>query len=186
VSANCIISCQTNAVRELNQQLIAEINAIFFNTPTKIENLDVAVAESSVRPLVQPPTKKFLQQVINERGTTLQINSAYRSLRSAVRRSVIRCLVSALGGATLALGLASAPVKAGEDCSAGRVCGTVVNQSTAPWAASVLIANDWNGTTGSGKKHWLSPGVNSSRVFWGTDAVRFTAGCSVQFTVDPA
>ena len=75
-----ITSCSTSAVRGLDQQLIAEINAIVPNALVSIEDLNVAATGSSVWPLVQPPAKEALQRAINERGTTLQVNSAYRTI----------------------------------------------------------------------------------------------------------
>lgn len=72
--------CETSAVRGLDQQLINEINAIVPNALVSIEDLNVAVTGASVWPLLQPPAKEALQLAINERGTTLQVNSAYRTI----------------------------------------------------------------------------------------------------------
>lgn len=75
-----ITTCETSAVRGLDQQLIAELNVIVPNALVSIEDLNVTVTGSSVWPLVQPPAKEALRRAINERGRNLQVNSAYRSL----------------------------------------------------------------------------------------------------------
>jgi GH24 family phage-related lysozyme (muramidase) len=75
-----INTCETSAVRGLDQQLIDEINVIVPNVLVSIEDLNVAVTGSSVWPLMQPPAKEALGRAINERGTTLQVNSAYRTI----------------------------------------------------------------------------------------------------------
>lgn len=75
-----ITTCETSAVRGLDQQLIDEINAIVPNALVSIEDLNVAATGSSVWLLMQPPAKEALGQALNERGTKLEVNSAYRTI----------------------------------------------------------------------------------------------------------
>lgn len=75
-----VTDCETSAVRGLDQQLIDEVNAIVPNALVSIEDLDVAATGSSVWALVQLVAKEALQRAITERGTTLSVNSAYRSI----------------------------------------------------------------------------------------------------------
>ena len=75
-----ITGCETSPVRGLDQQLIDEVNVIVPNALVSIEELDVELTGSSVWPLLQPAAKEALGRAIAERGTTLQVNSGYRTI----------------------------------------------------------------------------------------------------------
>jgi N-acetylmuramoyl-L-alanine amidase len=74
-----VTSCSTIVVRELDKQLIAQINLIIPNVLVSFADLNADVG-APVWPLLQPPAKAALQRAINERGTRMIVNSAYRTI----------------------------------------------------------------------------------------------------------
>jgi hypothetical protein len=75
-----VTSCSTSIVQGLDQQLITEINAISPNSLVSIADLNVQASGSAVWLLLQPAAKTALAQAINQRGTTMLVNSAYRTI----------------------------------------------------------------------------------------------------------
>jgi N-acetylmuramoyl-L-alanine amidase len=74
-----VTRCTTAVVRELDKQLIAQINLIIPNVLVSFADLNADVG-SPVWPLLQPPAKAGLRRAINERGIRMNVNSAYRTI----------------------------------------------------------------------------------------------------------
>lgn len=72
-------SCSTDAVKGLSLQIIAEMNRLIPNVLIRFDDLNVSLS-SSVNPFLQPLAKEALRRAINAKGTTLRINSAYRTI----------------------------------------------------------------------------------------------------------
>lgn len=75
-----VTSCSTGVVRGLDKQLIAQMNLIAPNSLVSIEELNIQIVGSSVYPLLQPAAKEALSKAIKERGTKLNVISAYRTI----------------------------------------------------------------------------------------------------------
>jgi len=74
-------SCSTSVVRELDKQIIAQVNLLIPNNAlVSFADLNVVAGGDAVWPLLQPSAKAALQRAINERGQTLVVNSAYRTI----------------------------------------------------------------------------------------------------------
>ena len=74
-----VTSCSTSVVRELDRQLIAQINLIVPNVLVSFIDLNVDIGEP-VWPLLQPPAKAALARAISDRGRQMVVNSAYRTI----------------------------------------------------------------------------------------------------------
>ncbi|HEY9800491.1 MAG TPA: peptidoglycan-binding protein [Leptolyngbyaceae cyanobacterium] len=71
--------CSTSIVNGLSQQLIHQMNVITANILVSCDDLNVDL-ESAAWPFIQPPAKEALARAIKNRGKTLKINSAYRTI----------------------------------------------------------------------------------------------------------
>ena len=73
-------SCSTAIVRGLSLQIIAEMNLLIPNVLVNFEDLNINPTSQAVNPFLQPAAKEALRRAIQTRGTTLKINSAYRTV----------------------------------------------------------------------------------------------------------
>lgn len=71
--------CSTAIVNGLSQQLIHQMNVITANTLVSFDDLNVSL-EAAAWPFLQPPAREALGRAIQERGRTLKVNSAYRTI----------------------------------------------------------------------------------------------------------
>ena len=71
--------CSTSVVNGLSQQLIHQMNLILPDALVSFDELDVEL-EDAAFPFLQPRAKQGLQQAIQERGTKMSINLAYRTI----------------------------------------------------------------------------------------------------------
>lgn len=71
----------TSIVSQLDKQIIAQVNLLIPNNPlVSFTDLNVVAGGNAVWPLLQKDAKAALQRAINERGQTLVVNSAYRTI----------------------------------------------------------------------------------------------------------
>ncbi|HEY9847833.1 MAG TPA: M15 family metallopeptidase [Leptolyngbyaceae cyanobacterium] len=75
-----VTSCSTAVVKELDQQIIARMNRIIPNVLESFEDFNIQIVGSSVHALLQPAAKEALRKAIKERGKTLSVISAYRTI----------------------------------------------------------------------------------------------------------
>lgn len=80
--------CDTGLARGLSLQIIDELNLLVPNALVSITDLFVDVQGNQINPFVQPKAKAALALAIQERGTRLIINSAYRTVAQ-------QCLIQA-------------------------------------------------------------------------------------------
>ncbi|MEA5556549.1 peptidoglycan-binding protein [Nodularia spumigena] len=73
-------SCSTTTVRGLSLQIIAQMNLLIPNVLVNFEDLNIDPNSEAVNPFLQPAAKEALRRAIQKRGTTLKINSAYRTV----------------------------------------------------------------------------------------------------------
>ncbi|MDB9316175.1 MULTISPECIES: peptidoglycan-binding protein [Cyanophyceae] len=73
-------SCSTTTVRGLSLQIIAEMNLLIPNVLVNFEDLNIHSNSQAVNLFLQPAAKEALRRAIQTRGTTLKINSAYRTV----------------------------------------------------------------------------------------------------------
>lgn len=73
-------TCSTSVANPLSEQLISEIQCLKPGVLTSIANVSGTKRGASVFPYLQTPAAKTLSKVVAARGTTMQINSALRSL----------------------------------------------------------------------------------------------------------
>lgn len=73
-------TCATSVANPLSEQLIGEIQCLRPGILTSIANVSGTKRGASVFPYLQTPAAKTLSKVVAARGTTMQINSALRSL----------------------------------------------------------------------------------------------------------
>jgi lysozyme family protein len=78
--ADVVNRCDTGLVRGLSLQIIDELNLLVPNALVDFSDLFVDVAGSQINPFLQPKAKQSLALAIQERGTRLIINSAYRTV----------------------------------------------------------------------------------------------------------
>jgi hypothetical protein len=71
--------CSTSVVNGLSQQLIHQMNLILPDALVSFDDLNVEL-EDAAFPFLQPQAKLGLQKAIQERGTKMHINSAYRTI----------------------------------------------------------------------------------------------------------
>ena len=74
-----VTGCSTAVANGLSQQIIDEMNAIVPNVLVRFDNLDVRLG-AAVFPYLQRPAYEALSRAIRDRGTTISINSAYRTI----------------------------------------------------------------------------------------------------------
>lgn len=71
--------CSTSIVNGLSQQLIHQMNLIVPDALVSFDDLNVHL-EDAAFPFLQPSAKQGLQQAIQDRGITMSVNSAYRTI----------------------------------------------------------------------------------------------------------
>ncbi|HEY9833844.1 MAG TPA: peptidoglycan-binding protein [Stenomitos sp.] len=71
--------CSTSVVNGLSQQLIHQMNLILPDALVSFDDLNVEL-EDAAFPFLQPQAKLGLQKAIQERGTKMHVNSAYRTI----------------------------------------------------------------------------------------------------------
>lgn len=71
--------CTTSVVNGLSQQLIHQVNLIIPDILVSFDDLDVELGDAAW-PFLQLPAKQALGRAIQNRGETLKVNSAYRTL----------------------------------------------------------------------------------------------------------
>jgi N-acetylmuramoyl-L-alanine amidase len=71
--------CSTSVVNGLSQQLIHQMNLIFPDALVSFDELNVELEDAAFA-FLQPQAKQGLQKAIQERGTKMYINSAYRTI----------------------------------------------------------------------------------------------------------
>src|SRR6476661_384877 len=69
----------TAVVNGLSQQLIYQLQLIMPDAFVSFDDLDVDLLDAAF-PYVQTPAKEALQRAIQDRGQTMQVNSAYRTI----------------------------------------------------------------------------------------------------------
>ena len=74
-----VTSCSTAVANGLSQQIIDEMNLIIPNVLVRFDRLKVSLA-NEVFPYLQRAAKEALFMALNERGKTIRINSAYRTI----------------------------------------------------------------------------------------------------------
>jgi hypothetical protein len=73
-------TCSTAAVKGLSLQIIDEMNLLIPNVLVSFDDLDVSGDDATVNFFMQPKAKEALRRAIRRRGTTLRLNSAYRTI----------------------------------------------------------------------------------------------------------
>ncbi len=71
--------CSTFIVDGLSQQLIHQMNLIVPDALVSFDDLKVNLGDAAY-PFVQPPAKEGLHKAIQERGISMTVNSAYRTI----------------------------------------------------------------------------------------------------------
>ncbi len=74
-----VTGCSTSVANGLSQQIIDEMNLIVPNVLVRFDHLNVSLSVA-VFPYLQRPAQQALARAIQERGTTMRINSAYRTI----------------------------------------------------------------------------------------------------------
>lgn len=80
VSTAVANSCTTTSVKGLSEQIVDEMNCMKPGSFDRIDNIPKASLGSAVFPFLQTPAKKALASAIAARGTTMSINSAFRTV----------------------------------------------------------------------------------------------------------
>ncbi|MBD1924315.1 N-acetylmuramoyl-L-alanine amidase [Microcoleus sp. FACHB-831] len=70
----------TSAVNGLSEQIIAQMNLLVPNVLVSFEELDVKFNGSAVYAFLQPAATEAIERAISDRGKTLLLNSAYRTV----------------------------------------------------------------------------------------------------------
>jgi N-acetylmuramoyl-L-alanine amidase len=97
---------ETGLVRGLNLQIIAVVNAIAPNSLVRFDDLRVNVEGNQINPFMQASARMSLQIALRERGTTLVVNSAYRTvvqqylLRQQFERGLFGITAAAVPGSS--------------------------------------------------------------------------------------
>jgi hypothetical protein len=74
-------SCSTGSVKGLSLQVIDEMNLLIpGGVLVSIDDLDVSGNDATVNLFMQPKAKEALRRAIRRRGTTLKLNSCYRTV----------------------------------------------------------------------------------------------------------
>ena len=72
--------CDTGRIKGLSLQIIDELNLLVPNALEKFTDLFVDVEGDQINPFLQHKARQSLELAINERGTRLIVNSAYRTV----------------------------------------------------------------------------------------------------------
>jgi len=72
--------CSTAPVRGLSLQIIDEMNLLIPSTLVTIDDLNVSGNDEAVNLFLQPKAKDALRRAIASKGTTLKLNSVYRTV----------------------------------------------------------------------------------------------------------
>jgi N-acetylmuramoyl-L-alanine amidase len=97
---------ETGLVRGLSLQIITVVNAIAPNSLVRLDDLRVNVEGNQINPFMQSAAKISLQIALRERGTTLVVNSAYRTvvqqylLRKQFERGLFGITAAAVPGSS--------------------------------------------------------------------------------------
>ncbi len=75
-----IFACNTGLIKGLNQQIIDTMNSIQPNTLVSFADLNVDILGDQIHPYLHAQARAALQRAIAERGVTLIVNSAYRTM----------------------------------------------------------------------------------------------------------
>jgi N-acetylmuramoyl-L-alanine amidase len=73
-------TCSTASVKDLSLQVIDEMNLLIPNVLVSFDDLDVSGNEATVNFFLQPKAKEALRRAIRNKGKTLRLNSAYRTV----------------------------------------------------------------------------------------------------------
>src|SRR4028119_1342979 len=73
-------TCSTAAVKNLSLQVIDEMNLLISNVLVSFDDLDVSGDRATVNFFLQPKAKEALRRAIRNKGKTLRLNSAYRTV----------------------------------------------------------------------------------------------------------
>ncbi|OLT60413.1 M15 family metallopeptidase [Moorena bouillonii] len=79
----CLFSKGIGKVRGLDQQLINRLNVLRPNSLVSFKDLNLDI-EGATLPYLQPAAKQALQQAIDERGESLVVASAYRTIADQI------------------------------------------------------------------------------------------------------
>lgn len=73
-------SCNTGLVKGLSEQIIMVMNALIPNVLVNFADLNVDVQGDQINPFLQLAAKESLRLALQERGTRMIVNSAYRTI----------------------------------------------------------------------------------------------------------
>ena len=73
-------TCSTASVKNLSLQVIDEMNLLIPNVLVSFDDLDVSGDEATVNFFLQPKAKEALRRAIRNKGKTLRLTSAYRTV----------------------------------------------------------------------------------------------------------
>ena len=73
-------TCSTASVKNLSLQVIDEMNLLIPNVLVSFDDLDVSGDRATVNFFLQPKAKEALRRAIRNKGKTLRLNSAYRTV----------------------------------------------------------------------------------------------------------
>ncbi|UBF29125.1 peptidoglycan-binding protein [Kovacikia minuta CCNUW1] len=96
----------TGLIRGLSLQIIAVMNMLVPNALVNFDDLNVDITGNQINPYLQPAAKESLRIAIKERGRTLFVNSAYRTvaqqflIRQQFERGLFGITAAALPGSS--------------------------------------------------------------------------------------
>jgi hypothetical protein len=73
-------TCSTASVKNLSLQVIDEMNLLIPNVLVSFDDLDVSGNQATVNFFLQPKAKEALRRAIRNKGKTLRLTSAYRTV----------------------------------------------------------------------------------------------------------
>jgi LAS superfamily LD-carboxypeptidase LdcB len=73
-------TCSTASVKNLSLQVIDEMNLLIPYVLVSFDDLDVSGNQATVNFFLQPKAKEALRRAIRNKGKTLRLSSAYRTL----------------------------------------------------------------------------------------------------------
>lgn len=74
------VQCSTDVVNGLSEQILAEMNRLLPNTLVSFADLNVSRGGQAAYLLLQPAAKEALRKAVQDRGTTMVVNSDYRTI----------------------------------------------------------------------------------------------------------
>jgi N-acetylmuramoyl-L-alanine amidase len=104
--SDIITQGETGLVSGLNQQIITVFNQLAPNSLVRFDDLQVNVTGDQINPLMQAAAKESLRIAIRERGISLLVNSAYRTvvqqyiLRQQFERGLFGITAAAVPGSS--------------------------------------------------------------------------------------